>query len=454
MTRRRRIDRFVLLLAWPLLSSVKAFTLLSNQRSSLERSSNDALKSSASITEKEDALNAEKENVTPNRLGGISLSLEELSEALGGMGRAKICWDLYSIGVDPDDYFGGTMAESDREEFCKMLPSCRRTQNLSSKTLERLASLYPQGRVEGGVASLSLISISEDLTTKLLLKLADGLEVETVIIPWEGVRSTLCISSQVGCSQGCKFCATGRMGKLRSLTCDEIVAQMFFAKKIARLNNLPKITNIVFMGLGEPSDNADNVVRATQLLTSRGLFQLSASKTVVSTVAPTPDSFGLFQKAPCVLAWSVHAVNDALRKRLVPTTNYSMRELRQGLIDALNARPLNLRTVMLEVVLLKGVNDDLDHADELAAFSQVIIDSVEACKLVINVIPYNPIDVVSFEKPSKEACTAFQQRLQYEHGLYAFVRVTRGDDESAACGQLTTTAKREKQSSQPKGRAS
>lgn len=193
------------------------------------------------------------------------------------------------------------------------------------------------------------------------------------------------------------------------------------------------------MGLGEPSDNADNVVRATKLLTERGLFQLSASKIVVSTVAPHPASFDLFRTANCVLAWSVHAVSDKLRKRLVPTTKYSMHELRQGLIDALNARPANLRTVMLEVVLLKDINDDLDHADELAAFAKVIINSVEACKLVINLIPYNTIGNSLFEKPSKEASIAFQQRLQIHHEMFAFVRVTRGDDESAACGQLITS---------------
>ena len=217
--------------------------------------------------------------------GGISLSLEELGEKLNGQGRAKLCWDLYKLGVDPAEYYGGEMPEQERESITQLLPSNRRTQSLGKDALERLASLYPnQGRVENGCDSLSHISTSRDGTTKLLLRLVDGLEVETVIIPWEGVRSTLCISSQVGCSQGCKFCATGKMGKLRSLTSDEILAQMFFAQKICRLNNIPEISNIVFMGLGEPSDNADNVITATKILTTRGLFQLSATKVTVSTV--------------------------------------------------------------------------------------------------------------------------------------------------------------------------
>merc|ERR1712003_491559 len=138
----------------------------------------------------------------------------------------------------------------------------------------------------------------------------------------KGVRSTLCISSQVGCRQGCKFCATGKMGKIRSLTPDEILAQMFFAKKICRWDGLPEISNVVFMGMGEPADNSEAVISAAEILTSVDLFQLSASKVTISTVAPSPDSFHQLSKAPCVLAWSVHAANDDLRKTLVPTTKY------------------------------------------------------------------------------------------------------------------------------------
>jgi 23S rRNA (adenine2503-C2)-methyltransferase len=121
-----------------------------------------------------------------------------------------------------------------------------------------------------------------------------------------------------------------------------------------------------------------------------------------------------------------------------------MNELRQGLIQTLQNRPVNLRTTMLEVVLLKGVNDSLQHADELAQFAQVIIDQVPACKLMLNLIPYNPIDGGVFGKPSPQTSMAFQKHLQYQHNLYAFVRVTRGDDESAACGQLTTKHRNQK----------
>ena len=280
----------------------------------------------------------------------------------------------------------------------KLLPSCRRTQTLGKEALERLSSLYKDGGIEGGVASLSHISTSADSTTKLLLKLADGLEVETVIIPWNGKRSTLCISSQVGCLQGCRFCATGKMSLLRSLSSDEILSQLFFAKKVCRINGLPQISSVVFMGMGEPGDNLDAVIRATEILTTRELFQLSASKVTVSSVSPTPDTFRQLGKAPCVLAWSVHAANDKLRKSLVPTTKYTMAELRQGMMDALLDRPRNVRATMWEVALIAGVNDSMEAADELADFARVFVDGVPGVKLIVNLIPFNDIGHPVFRK--------------------------------------------------------
>jgi 23S rRNA (adenine2503-C2)-methyltransferase len=141
------------------------------------------------------------------------MSFEELSEALGGAGRARIVWDCYKLGIDPAHMFGSVinLGQDDYESIVARLPSQRRTQKLGPETLDKLQKLYQNSyggknpsvtTVEGGVASLSYISRASDTTTKLLLKLSDGLEVETVIIPWNGKRSTLCISSQVGCRQG------------------------------------------------------------------------------------------------------------------------------------------------------------------------------------------------------------------------------------------------------------
>lgn len=380
--------------------------------------------------------------------GAMSLTISELAEVMGGRGRALLAWDCYANGIDPALFFADPvdLGEDTVETLKGLFASSRRGQRLGKGALERLSSLYNSytpSRVEGGVATLSHTSQSRDSTTKLLLRLSDGLEVETVIIPWTGGRSTLCVSSQVGCRQGCTFCATGRMGKLRSLNADEILAQLFFARKICRQKNLPPVTNVVFMGMGEPADNKDAVIRATDIMTTRELFQLSASKVTVSTVAPTPDSFLQFAHAHCVLAWSVHAANDELRRQLVPTTKHAMTELRQGLIDTLLIRPHNFRTTMLEVALVSGINDSEKEADELVDFAQVIIDEVPGCKLVVNLIPFNDIGQNRYTKPSMEAVSVFQKRLR-EFGLVAHIRTTRGDDESAACGQLATNKQKQR----------
>lgn len=150
-----------------------------------------------------------------------------------------------------------------------------------------------------------------------------------------------------------------------------------------------------------------------------------------------------------VLAWSVHAVRDELRRQLVPTTKYTMVELRQGLIETLKKR--SLRTTMVEVALIDGVNDSIREADELATFVKEITTQVPNSKLICNLIPYNDIGgggtASSFWKPSLERVLEFQQRLQ-ELGVYAHVRGTRGDDESAACGQLATSRKKQQQQQQ------
>jgi len=252
----------------------------------------------------------------------------------------------------------------------------------------------------------------------------------------------------------CSFCATGKMGKLRSLSSDEILAQLFYAKKIVRLSHdgildsgkvvLPPVSNIVFMGMGEPADNAQSVKDAINIMTKTDLFQLKATRITVSTVAPTPEAFMEFCDSKCVLAWSVHAARDELRKKLVPTTKYTMSELRQGLIDTLHKRKRNLRTVMIEVALIADVNDSLQEADELADFLKYITNEVPASNLMVNVIPYNDIgtDLTNgYKQPSSERILLFQRRL-LAAGVLANVRGTRGDEESAACGQLATSRKK------------
>jgi 23S rRNA (adenine2503-C2)-methyltransferase len=191
------------------------------------------------------------------------------------------------------------------------------------------------------------------------------------------------------------------------------------------------------MGMGEPADNADEVIDALKILTDVELFHIGHSKVIVSTVAPSPEAFKMFKDAPCVLAWSVHGANDKLRKQLVPTTKYSMNELRQSLIDTLLARPKRLQVTMIEIALISEVNDRPDDAKELANFIQVIVDSIPGIRLMVNLIPFNDIGHPTYRKPSMERVLAFQEVLS-NHGILTLVRTTRGDDESAACGQLAT----------------
>jgi 23S rRNA (adenine2503-C2)-methyltransferase len=398
--------------------------------------------------------------------GALSLSLPELAERMGGLGRAKLAWDLYKNGVDPAVFYApknnnGTATVTDDidpyhqldspEIVQPMIAASRRTgHTLGADALRRLYEINGN-RTMIDIARVTHVSISADQTTKLLLELggrsSDGTDhsietIETVIIPVQD-RSTLCISSQVGCRQACTFCATGTMGLRRSLSSDEILVQLFHANRICRHYQLPPIANVVFMGMGEPTDNISNVNLAVQQLTTRELFQLSMNKVCVSTVAPSPDVFGRLSDH-CAIAWSVHAVDDDVRRRLVPTTRYKINELRDGLIQALQSR--KLRCVMLEYVLIANENDSEKAADALAALAVHISTSVERCRLIVNLIPYNSMDHESatikqrsYRAPDFITTRAFQKRL-WEAGVFTHVRTTRGDDESAACGQLVTSS--------------
>lgn len=387
----------------------------------------------------------------------IAYTLEALGELLGGQGRAQACFDCYRMGVDPVWYYtdaGHDAGGGEREEVgllgnhgwdrqqIKDAMSGRIPNGLGQKTLTLLSENY--GSIEENVSTLSKVTTCNDGTTKLLLELVeDGLEVETVIIPWEDRgKSTLCISSQVGCRQACTFCATGRMGKLRSLTAEEILAQIYWANKACRVNGIFPIENIVFMGLGEPADNVGPVTRAAQNLVHPKMFQMAPRRVTISTVAPSPDSFEQLGQSEVVLAWSVHASRDELRKELVPTTQYSMTELRAGLIRTLQGRRKTLRNTMLEMTLLDQINDSEEDALHLVDFCRPLLKEVEGIKLVVNLIPWNDIGATHgpaalYRKPSPARISAYQATLT-THGIMCYVRTTRGDEENAACGMLTT----------------
>jgi 23S rRNA (adenine2503-C2)-methyltransferase len=191
------------------------------------------------------------------------------------------------------------------------------------------------------------------------------------------------------------------------------------------------------MGMGDAADNAESVCRAVHVMTDRSCFGLAPSKITISTVGPTPESFGELAKANTVLAWSVHAARDDLRKQLVPTTRYTMEELSDGLVHAVSARTKRLRNVMLEITLIDGLNDSITEARELAVFANNIKERVDGIKLVVNLIPFNDIGYDQYQRAKPESVAAFQKVL-IDSGIQTYIRTTRGDEEHSACGQLAT----------------
>jgi 23S rRNA (adenine2503-C2)-methyltransferase len=258
---------------------------------------------------------------------------------------------------------------------------------------------------------------------KFLLRLSDGLQVETVIIPMQsGV--TLCLSSQVGCKRGCAFCETGRQGLVRSLSVEEIVAQVFVAKFLF----LAPVRNLVFMGMGEPFDNYDNVMKAVKILTEGWGF--GPSRLTVSTSGCVEGIYRFMREAdPAVnLALSLHAVTDELRNRLMPVNRvWNLQELRKALEEyCLHPR----REIFIEYILLKGINDGVEQADALAQF-------LEGLRVKVNLIPYNAQRRSRYEASDEEAQEIFLERLR-KKGYRVFLRQSKGRKIQAACGQLST----------------
>ena len=285
----------------------------------------------------------------------------------------------------------------------------------------------------GQVAAIQLPEVigeqkSADGTVKWLFESGAGQAVETVFIP-EPERGTLCISSQVGCALDCAFCATGAQGFNRNLSVDEIIGQVTHANRNLpiRPNGKPAVTNVVFMGMGEPLANYRNLLLVLDLLLSDFAYGLSRRRITVSTSGVVPNIEKLGDEQNVSLAVSLHASNDELRDRLVPINR--MHPIAE-LLDACwryAAKRAN-RFITFEYVMLKDVNDSLQHADELAALLQ-------GHPAKINLIPFNPFTGNEFQRSRTTSIADFQNRLR-ERGLIATTRRTRGDDIDAACGQL------------------
>ncbi|MDH3748734.1 MAG: 23S rRNA (adenine(2503)-C(2))-methyltransferase RlmN [Gammaproteobacteria bacterium] len=269
---------------------------------------------------------------------------------------------------------------------------------------------------------------SVDGTIKWLFSSGSGQAVETVFIP-EPARGTLCISSQVGCALDCAFCATGAQGFNRNLTAAEIIGQVWHAIRELprRPNGDPAVTNVVFMGMGEPLANYRNVVPVLEILLSDLSYGLSRRRVTVSTSGIVPHIEKLGDDCNVSLAVSLHAANDKLRNELVPINKLHPID---ELLDSCwrYAGKHSNRFITFEYVMLRGVNDQLRHADELV---RLLKDKPAK----VNLIPFNPFDGNNFERSSVETIRQFQNRLR-ENDIIATTRKTRGDDIDAACGQL------------------
>jgi len=271
---------------------------------------------------------------------------------------------------------------------------------------------------------------SADGTVKWALRLESGQAIETVFIP-EKNRGTLCISSQVGCVVDCNFCSTGSQGFNRNLELNEIIGQVWHAMKhfgAAKITGSRTISNVVFMGMGEPLLNFHPVVNAMNLLLDDNAYGLSKRRVTLSTSGVVPALDDLQNYTDVALAISLHAPNDDLRNQMVPMNKkYPIKVLLNSVKRYLDTSSA-ARKATIEYVMIDGINDSVGHAKELAKILKGIPNK-------INLIPFNTFPGNRFETSTDEAITAFADTLQ-SLGMIVTTRKTRGDDIDAACGQL------------------
>lgn len=266
---------------------------------------------------------------------------------------------------------------------------------------------------------------SSDGTQKLLLTWPDGGNAETVMIP-DADRRTACVSSQVGCPVGCRFCASGMNGVKGNLTASQIVEQVYQLNRVLQPLG-ERVTNLVFMGMGEPMANYANVMQAVRVLHDPKCFNIGARRITISTVGVPPKMRQLAGEAlPLNLALSLHAPNEPLRKELIPWAEHF------ALDDILDAARHYFeqtgREITLEYILLSGVNDRPEHARQLAKLCKTM-------RANVNLIRYNEVASLPYLRPKADDVVRFQQILR-DAGVNAHVRKSRGRDIEAACGQL------------------
>lgn len=297
--------------------------------------------------------------------------------------------------------------------------------NLPSGLRASLSEFHPISLPE-----VVTVSGSKDTTRKFLLRLHDGELIETVLIPAspalygeESDRRTLCVSSQVGCAYGCKFCASGLDGWKRHLGADEIVSQVLLAEKISG----ERINNLVFMGMGEPMANYDNWLRAVSILNAPWGVGLGARKMTVSTSGLVPRIRDLAdQPLQIRLAISLHGASDDVRGRIMPVNKkYPVAELMEACAYYGDRKK---QMITFEYILIEGVNDD-------PAEARLLAERARGLRAKINLIPYNTVEGLPWKRPSEEAQNEFLSIL-ISRGITATIRREKGHDIDAACGQL------------------
>ena len=298
--------------------------------------------------------------------------------------------------------------------------------NISKNIINKINEQYYLSQFK---VSRSLLS--KDGTRKWLFELEDGKEIETVYIPDKN-RGTICVSSQVGCSLSCSFCHTGTMKFLRNLSTSEILGQVMYVKNILNdwnnKSDKKKITNIVFMGMGEPLLNYDNVIKSINVLTDQKGLAFSKRKVTLSTSGVVPKILDFKEDSDVNLAVSFHAAFDGIRDILVPINKkWPIAKL----LDALKeySKKRMHKRITFEYIMLEGINDSIKDAKEL-------VKLIKPFKAKINLIPFNPWPGSNYKVSSPDQIKAFKKFILDEGKLVATVRLPRGDDVLAACGQL------------------
>jgi 23S rRNA (adenine2503-C2)-methyltransferase len=306
--------------------------------------------------------------------------------------------------------------KADSIDAMSNLPATLRAKLASSFRLSSLTHTHTQG--------------SADTTRKFLFKLHDGRYVESVLIPanpalYGGAsdRRTLCVSSQVGCAYGCKFCASGLAGFTRNLDASEIAGQVLAAEQLSS----ERVDNIVFMGMGEPLANINNLLSAVNLITNEKTLHLGARHLTISTSGLVPQIRQLAEHPQQIrLAISLHGATDEIRQQIMPVNRkYPLAELFDAL-DYWNSRKNQKLT--LEYILIENINDSLEQAAILARVARRLHAKV-------NLIPYNTVEGLEWKRPNDKQCRAFRDILK-NAGVQATLRLEKGHDIDAACGQL------------------